>query len=563
MGLAWRPSWQDAIEPAQVIAGIVQYPPGNPVYLYAIRTWTVLHEGLALLLAIGISERTLALALSGVMGMLSFQALGVIVLAVSGDVALGMLAPTFIAVTGASAGGVTYAAALLGWQYTYGVVGTSYLLLTIALAGAGWRRSAAAMLGFAPAIHPILGGFGILMGLTTAACMRDPSEGRRRELAPWLAAGIVAAAACALIHRVVTGPAPPGTLAAALTQHWDWHRQPFPLFSGRALATWLSAALPAFWLWRHGHDAAPPVRLLLRLLVAAAVLGGGLSIAYWVGPADAPNPVAALMPSRLLNLNVITCMALILGLSARFPRSAAIQGTMTVLVIGLLAGAGWAWIIGGERFKILLPWAAMAVAVGVLLVSARHGPCGGHLAPLWSRRLRRLRLTAMAAAVAGLVVLTALGMGRGRLEHDGDANEALFAAAARRPGVLLVSSNLAHVQLRTRRPILLNGSGLNALLYVPEAAPETDSILRGVYGIALRDIQAIHAGGLDHDAGRALWEARSAAEWQRVAADFGVSDVITYGDWTLELPRIAATSDLALYAIADRPPGDDKPGQRR
>jgi hypothetical protein len=36
--------WQDAVEPAQVIAGLVRYPPDNPVYQHSTRTWTLLHQ---------------------------------------------------------------------------------------------------------------------------------------------------------------------------------------------------------------------------------------------------------------------------------------------------------------------------------------------------------------------------------------------------------------------------------------------------------------------------------------------------------------------------------------
>ena len=65
-GVVPYPSWSDALEPAQVLAGLVSYSPHNPVYLYSARTWTVLHQVLALFLSWGFSERPLTLMLSGV-----------------------------------------------------------------------------------------------------------------------------------------------------------------------------------------------------------------------------------------------------------------------------------------------------------------------------------------------------------------------------------------------------------------------------------------------------------------------------------------------------------------
>ena len=108
MGAVAYPTWHDALEPAQVLAGLVTYPQHNLVYIYSTRTLTVLHELLALLLSSGVSERTLALLLSGAIGMLSLQALGLVVLAVSGHVQLATLSPVFILLTNATAGGVTY-----------------------------------------------------------------------------------------------------------------------------------------------------------------------------------------------------------------------------------------------------------------------------------------------------------------------------------------------------------------------------------------------------------------------------------------------------------------------
>ena len=72
------PDWQVAVETAQVVGGLVPYPPDNVFYIYHTRLWTVLHQLLALGLRAGVSEITLSLIVSGVQGMLTFQALAVV-----------------------------------------------------------------------------------------------------------------------------------------------------------------------------------------------------------------------------------------------------------------------------------------------------------------------------------------------------------------------------------------------------------------------------------------------------------------------------------------------------
>ena len=75
LGSRGFPEWQVPVETAQVIAGIVRYPANNPFLIYHLKLWTVLHQICAALLAVGVSEIRLSVMLSGVTGMLSFQAL--------------------------------------------------------------------------------------------------------------------------------------------------------------------------------------------------------------------------------------------------------------------------------------------------------------------------------------------------------------------------------------------------------------------------------------------------------------------------------------------------------
>src|SRR5688572_27154520 len=151
------PDWQVAVETAQVVAGAVTYPPDNIFYIYHTKLWTALHQILAVALRAGVNEITLSHVVSGVQGMLTFQAIAIFVYAFSRDVLLAVGSSALICLTRSAKYGAIYPIFLLGTKHKYGVVGLSLCVLTVALNGAGWYRTDAVLLGIAPCIHPSLG----------------------------------------------------------------------------------------------------------------------------------------------------------------------------------------------------------------------------------------------------------------------------------------------------------------------------------------------------------------------------------------------------------------------
>src|SRR5262245_21322790 len=156
-GMVTFPDWQVAVETAQVVAGIVSYPPDNPFYLYHLKLWTILHQIGALLLQAGLSEIALSKAVSGLLGMVSFQAIAMVVYALSRDALLAIGSVFLVAFTRTAEYGVIYPIYLMGTPHTYGVIGLSLIALIAGLAGAGWYRTSGFLLGIAPAVHPSLG----------------------------------------------------------------------------------------------------------------------------------------------------------------------------------------------------------------------------------------------------------------------------------------------------------------------------------------------------------------------------------------------------------------------
>jgi hypothetical protein len=125
-----------------------------------------------------------------------------------------------------------------------------------------------------------------------------------------------------------------------------------------------------------------------------------------------------------------------------------------------------------------------------------------------------------------------------------------------RDGLLLTAGDLHLVQLRTRRPVLLDGGGLDALPYAIEAAPETERILRDVYGIDLLNPpeEARFRGSVPPEFTKQVWENYSPQEWDRIAERYGVRQVLTPGGWQLQLPVAVRKGALIVYDIPDISP---------
>jgi hypothetical protein len=97
------------------------------------------------------------------------------------------------------------------------------------------------------------------------------------------------------------------------------------------------------------------------------------------------------------------------------------------------------------------------------------------------------------------------------------------------------------IQLRTRRPVLLDLTQLNMLLKVPRSGPRIERVLADAYGVSLQEgPQGPLDGRLpDYDLAR----------WQEIARELGVTDVLVRSGLELALPRVAEGETLTLYTI--------------
>ena len=580
LGIAARPSWHTPIETAQVLAGLVTYPATNPFFIYHVKLWSVLHEALAAALYVGVSEITLSRLLSGLIGMLSFQALSVFVFAFSRSALYATAAAFVIFLSQAAEFGGVYPIFLMGTSHTYGVIGLSVSVLTVALLGNGMYRAGGLLLGASPALHPSMGVWTIVMVTLAIAVAGQSRRHLVRALLPWSGAGCAVAAASFALHIAITPaiPAIDGRIATqyleALMGFWDGHRRPAHLNNA---AVWINAAvlpMALVWLTWLRTTVPGPTHLVLRFVCISAVMSLAFTFASWAPPHWLPASVQILMPLRLLNVAAFIAPALIFGLAGTMRQAWVGRGLALILTAGLLVSTRsnvWPLLPGGLlrdvtgpifdlRIDALLLMALIVVAISFAAWRSqrRTPPPAGSAAVVRTSAPAAILGLAHAGliVVVAIITLPALRITTPAVQLYRDrAHDPIFATAARERGMLLTGNGLRLIQLRSRRPVLVDGGGLDGLAYSLDAGPELNRILRDVYGLDLlhppADGEGRGSGTIPPNANRAVWERNSIDRWLEIRRTYGVTQVLTSGDWQLQLPVRAATPEMRLYQIPE------------
>jgi hypothetical protein len=564
LGAAVFAEWQVAVETAQVIAGLVKYPPDNPFYIYHVRLWTVLHELIAVLLRFGVWEVTASKLLSGVIVMVSLQALSMLVYAFSRNALFAVGGAFVVFLSRAAEIGGRYPISLAGTQHTYGALGLSALVLTAGLLGSGRYRLGGLLLGAMPAIHP---GLGVWAFAIVALCLASGFQRMRallRPALPWFIAGCVFTASSLIVHLAIAPAVASANPADAdylptLVRLWDGHRQAVPLTHPAVYLNLAAVPLALTWLVFLSGRLPPASVFLLRFVAVSGSLAVTFVVLTWAPPEWIPDAVQILMPLRLLNIASMMFAAVVLGLIGAYHHTLPGQ-------LGMLALTATLLLLPESQF-----WPAMPDAVGRVLEGPSvdrltvmlAGAVGVTLYALIDKRIQARKTTAGAMAASGpiraiatvrnilLVSVIVLSVASLRdpwpraLKFRDRMRDPVFSTAAAADGLLLTANGVRLAQLKTRRPVLLDTSGFDGLAYSLEAAPRMIHILRDVYDIDLLTAPAEPPA----ESNRRAWERYSLERWQEIRRTYGVTQVLTFRDWHLRLPVAVETADLRLYQI--------------
>lgn len=587
----WRSDWQVAVEPAQIIAGLVKYPPTNPFYIYQVKTWTILHQLAAIGLRAGLSEGKLSLIFSALAGGVAFAGIALWALAFSESIPLAILVPFYV-YQFTPDWGINYPLILVGQGHTYGMLGLGSIFLATALFGVGEFGWGTFMLALTPAIHPSLGAWGILIVLI---CLAWDYQAIRPQFPIMLRFGIaggLVVVASLVFHLSVTYYAP--KIDPALVQRylstfinsWDEHRVPVNLLSTQALLTVLTAAISLTGLQFLRQSLPPHASFLLRSLLISTALGLGLVLVNQFA-FRLPDSMLVLMPTRLLNFNNLAYLPMLLGLMWQQRERAWVMANF-LLVLGLtyyaaitpadqmklfmLSDSGSQmrlFILSGIAF--VLTFAGSNLPLSLLLGYASIALIFQPADPLMSQGVLLSLAFFAVALVIGLlnqqaearsflkwVPVALLGLNTVNVythAYDYHFNvsymwntPAMATEIPRDDGLLLLGTDMNRMQLYSRRPVLLDPGALDMLPYAPEGGPEFERILRDAYGIDFFNSPGSATLGIEPT--KTLWQSWTLADWERIRSEFNVTQVLTSADWTLQLPELLRTSwGHILYQI--------------
>ncbi|MBP7063433.1 hypothetical protein [Ferrovibrio sp.] len=396
------------MEPAQVIAGLVDYPSENLRFQYLMKIPVVQHYVAAWLLQAGLDERAVSMLFSGLLTAVTFQAWALLILAFCRRLDLALLGPLLIYASLAGLRGLNYPIILPPDDYGYGGFTIALTSLVVAYAAMGWLHPAALLAGLLPATHPVVGAWGA--GITALVLlMQCPSLGRKAIPALlWGIAGLALSALIVLLHYRYFST-PPALLDAQHKQEildysrlHDGHRARITLSLTllEMLAAILLAAGSALLLWRN---LAGGVRIALLLLLANGLLGAIATSVYHWPDAWIPLALFSAMPNRFLNLNAALFAAGLIGLLAHGRNGKPELAMVLILLLGL-AGTILFFPAGhAERGASATLLLLAATPPALLYMALNHRAGQSETMPASLRQ--GLRLAGLAGIGAGLLLL--------------------------------------------------------------------------------------------------------------------------------------------------------------
>lgn len=559
--------WQWAVEHAQVLSGVVAYPPDRPTTTLLAGPWSLLNQILALALGAGATEGALSWVLSGLLGSVSCQAIATLVFAISGRAMLSIAGLFVVMASRATDWGPSYPIALFGTGHTYGVAGLSLGALAIGLAGCGALRSSAWIVGLLPAVHASLGAFlWIVVGFAWAViALTDRARAReiaRAAYAP-LAFALALVVSSYLFARMLAPPAlpageDPAAYLRAFLEHWDGHRRPVAAFDPSVRIA-LGLSLVSIVSFRLDRARAPESLRVMWLVAAVSGLLGFIAIlATQIDPARQPAWMIAIMPGRLLNIALMLAAPVLFGLSVVQPGRAGVIAP-ALLATGLLfsrKSAVWTELFGysaeGSKpgFDQLTILGVGAVAL-VILSAVRRAQAAGGNASAPSGPIGRVILAGLGLIGALTVAVPAAREFGARRHHLTDWRSSPVFASATGPGTVLTGGNAWLIPLRTRSAILVDIGALDVLPYHPAAAPAVARLLRDIYGVDLMHPPAgiLPAGRVPADLNKQTWEGFSRDRWREISQNYGVTRVVTDAGWKLNLRSVGSGHGLDVFVI--------------
>lgn len=559
-------TWQCSVETGQVLAGIVKYPIDNPFYMYHIKAFAITNHFSALLLYLVGSEKLVSIIISGLLGMISFQALGMFIFAINRNIYMSVLGAIFIYFMNYTGKGVLYPIDLLGKEGTCGVLGPSFIVLVIALIGAKSYRLGLFCLGLAPCVHPTLGAWLLLIISLSAFFQLDFAKKIIREYYWYFIAGILSTISI-LIYQLylmqdlpVVAPEIKKQYLDSFVKYWSYHRKKFYWdfsapnihFKRWGILFCIYSVIAGFLSLKYFKKNSP-LSFLSRVVIISGILSLSLGFITQLPPEKIPSYLLISMPGRYVNLNNIVLGAFLLGLLTYCDNKPFITNYNVFIFLLISSFFSRHVELHTASFAVILSWLAY------LTLKKDYSAKKEASLSIRNHKVGYEKLLLIFLAVFWLINLPREKFVNHYLVNPDNfedrTNNEFYLKISERNGVMVTmrGEDLFMISLKTRRPILVDMSAMNFFPYALESAIVLDNILKKVYGVDLLTPPPKNCqhNEIPSDLYRDLWEKRTVEEWRDIKKEFGVTDVLTKADWKLLLPVIGKNEKMVLYEIPD------------
>jgi hypothetical protein len=152
-----KADFQVSLEAAQVLLGLVQYEPSSLIYEYYSNNYSLINYLSALFLYLSNSEILSSILISGIVGCIGMQTLGMLLFLITGDLWVSVALSLILALKNIFLPGISYSINFLGTPHTYGRLGLFFSLYPILIASLLSQKIGALLSSISLIIHPVYG----------------------------------------------------------------------------------------------------------------------------------------------------------------------------------------------------------------------------------------------------------------------------------------------------------------------------------------------------------------------------------------------------------------------
>ncbi|ETR73407.1 MAG: hypothetical protein OMM_00983 [Candidatus Magnetoglobus multicellularis str. Araruama] len=574
LGSVIMPVWTHNVESAQVIANEMNYPVENPMNIGHRGLYSLIIQIPALLLSTGFSEWTLCIIFSGIQCGIAFSTVSLITLIFSRHLLFSLAFPILLLhlSTIQPFWPDNYYTVFHGHFYPvlyplntslYGLLGLCGVLLIFCFLSFGWIRTTFFLAGLYPSIHPTLA-LAAWIGLAASICF-VVNKNSIVLIFKYFSAGFLLFGLSAVIHYLLSGPVKTELspemyqcISVAHVSDHLLHRSNF-LSSISVLQFFepdIYLLLIFFTLLKTKLFTPSIIRFITSL--SSIIMIGCLYILFSFAWPELVTiyPINALMIHRWLNLSSIAVPCVISGLLIYHGLilNHKLSVWIIIIYIGLVISGHMTGITITSSFhsfdsskpllnKIGIGWPLLMVIVCLTNLILKKKAGDNHR--IFNRNPSQYIQMALFVMIIGHGLIDSVWIRNYKNTLSLDARNVID-KLKKGQGILLTTEpfwELAPIQLRTNREMLLDLSQANGIHYVPQAIPSAQAIFQTVFQMDFCTPDR-NSKKLLH-----VLESRSFQEWQTIALQYNITQILTSGSLHLNLPVCYQNKSYRIYRI--------------